>query len=73
MLIWQAALMTTYPIQMTAGTSAESRTEALARAVVTTADGFYRGLPTSFARNSREHTLGSDLPGQRLLRRVTAD
>ena len=66
-------LLATYPIQVVAGTAAESRTGALARAAVTTADGFYRSLLTSFARDSRAQILGSDLPGQRLLRRVTAD
>ena len=66
-------LLATYPIQVVAGTAAETRTGALARAAVTTADGFYRGMLTSFARTSREQILGSDLPGQRLLRRVTAE
>ena len=65
-------LLATYPIQVVAGTAAETRTGALARAAVTTADGFYRGMLTDFARASREQILGSDLPGQRLLRRVTA-
>ena len=66
-------LLATYPIQVVAGTAAESRTGALARAAVTTADDFYSGLLTSFARDGRAQILGSDLPGQRLLRRVTAD
>ncbi|NYS26801.1 hypothetical protein HUK65_17685 [Rhodobacteraceae bacterium 2376] len=66
-------LLATYPIQVVAGAAAETRTGALARAAVTTTDGFYRGLLSGFARTSREQILGSDLPGQRLLRRVTAE
>lgn len=66
-------LLATYPIQVVAGAAAETRTGALARAAVTTAEGFYRGLLTGFARTSREQILGADLPGQRLLRRVTAE
>jgi len=64
-------LLASFPIQVVAGTAAESRTGALARATVTTADRFYRGLLGDFARATREQILGADLPGQRLLRRAT--
>ena len=66
------ALLATYPVQVEAGTAAETRTGALARATVTTADGFYRALLRDFARAAREQILGADLPGQRLLRRATS-
>lgn len=65
------ALLGAYPIQIEAGTAAETRTGALARASVTTVEGFYRSLVRDFARQSREQILGADLPGQRLFRRVT--
>jgi hypothetical protein len=66
------ALLATYPIQVEAGRAAETRTGALARAAVTTADRFYRGLLDDFARATREQILGAALPGQRLLRRATS-
>ena len=66
------ALLATYPIQVEAGRAAETRTAALARAAVTTADRFYRSLLDDFARATREQILGADLPGQRLLRRATS-
>ncbi len=65
-------LLATYPVQVEAGAAAETRTGALARAAVTTADGLYRTLLRDFARATREQILGADLPGQRLLRRATA-
>lgn len=65
-------LLGTYPIQVFAGTAAESRTGALARAAVTSTDQFYRSLLGDFARTSREQILLPDLPGQRFVRRVTS-
>ncbi len=66
-------LLATYPVQVEAGTAAETRTGAVARATVTTAEGFYRALLRTFARETRTQILGADLPGQRILRQVTAD
>lgn len=65
-------LLATYPVQVEAGAAAETRTGALARATVTTAEGFYRSLLRDFARATREQILGGDLPGQRMLRRATS-
>ncbi len=66
------ALLAAYPVQVEAGTAAESRTGALARATVTTSEGFYRSLLRDFARAAREQILGADLPGQRLFRQATS-
>jgi hypothetical protein len=65
-------LLAAYPVQVEAGTAAETRTGALARATVSTAEGFYRSLLRDFARTTREQILGGDLPGQRMLRRATS-
>lgn len=66
------ALLAAYPVQVEAGAAAESRTGALARATVTTSEGFYRSLLRDFARAAREQILGADLPGQRLFRQATS-
>ncbi|WP_209426441.1 hypothetical protein [Pararhodobacter sp. SW119] len=65
-------LLAAYPVQVEAGAAAATRTGALARASVTTAEGFYRDLLRAFARAAREQILGAGIPGQRLLRRVTS-
>jgi len=64
------SLLASYQIQIEAGTAAETRTGALARASVTTADGFYRDLVGTFARTTREQILRSDLPGERIVRNL---
>jgi hypothetical protein len=64
-------LLAVYPVQVEAGAAAETRTGALARATVTTAEGFYRALLRDFARATRAQILGADFPGQRLWRRAT--
>ncbi len=64
-------LLAVYPVEVEAGTAAETRTGALARATVTTVDGFYRALLTGFARQTRGQILGDDSAGQRLVRQVT--
>ena len=66
------SLMGAYPIQVEAGTAAETRMGALARAGVTSVDRFHRAMVADFAREAREAILGPDLPGQRLLRRATS-
>jgi hypothetical protein len=65
-------LLATYTIQTTAGDAAETRTGALVGATIGSAERFYRTLLSNFARNTREQILGSDLPGQRLIRRATS-
>ncbi len=64
-------VLAVYPIHVVAGGAADTRTGALAQAAVTTADRFYRSLLDDFAKTTREQILGADLPGQRMLRRVS--
>ena len=63
-------LLAVYPVEVEAGTAAETRRGVVARASVTTADGFYRALLTGFARQTRGQILGADSTGQRLVRQL---
>lgn len=61
-------LLAIYPVEVEVGTAAETRRGAVARAAVTTVDGFYRALLSGFARQTRGQILGDDSAGQRLVR-----
>lgn len=65
------ALRGSYTVQVLAGEAAETRTGALVGAVTNSAGGYYRDLLAAFARDTREQVLGGDLPGQRLVRRMS--
>ncbi len=65
------ALRATYTIQVLAGEAAESTSGALFGSVANSGRGYYRDLLEQFARDTREQVLGADLPGQRILRRVS--
>lgn len=68
----QGRLLGSYAVVVTAGEAAETRLGALAGAALGSADRFRRQLAQDFARSTREQMLGRDLPGQRLVRRVTS-
>lgn len=61
----------TYQINVVAGDAAETRTGALVGAITHTGEGYYRSLLDAFARDTREQVLGTELPGQRLIRKAT--
>lgn len=65
------SLRASYTIQVLAGEAAESRTGTLVGAVANSAGGYYRELLAQFARDARTQMLGGDLPGQRLVRRIS--
>ncbi|SDE35781.1 hypothetical protein [Limimaricola pyoseonensis] len=65
------ALRGSYTIQVLAGEAAEGTGGALLGAAVNSAGGYYRDLLEAFARDARMQVLGADLPGQRILRRVS--
>ncbi|WP_334061085.1 hypothetical protein [Limimaricola cinnabarinus] len=65
------ALRASYTIQVLAGEAAESRTGTLLGAVANSARGYYRELVAGFARDARAQVLGADLPGQRMVRRIS--
>lgn len=64
-------LLASRAITVAAGTAAQSRTGAVLGAMTGSADRYYREMLRDFACAAREQMLGPDLPGQRLVRRVT--
>ncbi len=61
----------TYAINVVFGDAAQTRAGALLGSAINSGDGYYRDLLSGFARDTREQVLGSDLPGQRLIRQLS--
>lgn len=66
------AVLARAPIEVTAGSAAESALGSAARALTGRRGRYYRQMLTLFARDTRAVLLGRDLPGERLVRRATA-
>lgn len=59
------------PIEVTAGTAAETALGSAAKALTGRRGRYYRQMLTQFARDTRTVLLGRDLPGERLIRKAT--